>query len=301
MDISQLNSQFARPDQLIIVSGQSGFPLIQIRNASAEAVISLYGGQVLSFRPLDQTEDLIYLSRQSEYLEGKAIRGGIPVCWPWFGPDPKGLQRPNHGFVRNHFWQLLGTEAISADETKVSLLFKESFKQESTWRQQFALTLNITVGRSLHLQLTTANTSDKPFSITQAFHTYFRVGDIDSVSVIGLDGCEYFDKLEQGRQKTQEGNVRINREVDSVFVGVDNDLIVDDPILQRRILINAPNTRTAVVWNPWVETSRKMSDLADDAYKQFVCVEAGNIAFDLIQLRPGEQATLEANYSVISA
>jgi glucose-6-phosphate 1-epimerase len=222
------------------------------------------------------------------------------VCWPWFGPDPKGLQRPNHGFVRNHFWQLANTETVRSDLTKVSLQFKESFKKENTWRQPFMLTLDITVGQSLHLQLTTINTGDKPFSLTQAFHTYFRVGEIDRVRVIGLEGCEYFDKLEHGRQKTQEDAIVIDREIDRVFVGVDRDLIVDDSVLQRQIRINAPNTRTAVVWNPWVETTKKMSDLADDAYRQFVCVEAGNIAFDLIQLRPGEQSALEASYSLIS-
>lgn len=299
MDIQQLNSNFGIAKQLEIVSGSSGFPLINIRNNHATAVISLYGGQVLSFQPQDQAEDLIFLSRQSEYVDCKAIRGGIPVCWPWFGPDPKGLQRPNHGFVRNHFWQLAKTEMLGSGGTKVSLQFKESFKQENTWRQPFTLMLDITIEADLRLELTTHNTGDKPFSITQAFHTYFRIGDIERVKVHGLEGCDYFDKLDQGRQKTQHNVVAINQEVDRVFVDVGKDLILEDPVLQRRILINSPNTSTAVVWNPWADTCRKMSDLADDAYRQFVCVEAGNIAFDLIQIQPGQPFSLQANYSLL--
>lgn len=299
MHIQQLNKDFGIAHQLEIVPGQGGMPMIKIDNSSAKAVISLYGGQVLSFQPHTQKEDLIFLSPQAEYVQGKAIRGGIPVCWPWFGPDPKGLQRPNHGFVRNHFWQLVKTEALSDSETKISLLFNESFKKENTWRQPFELLLEFTIGPSLNLKLTTSNTGEKPFSITQAFHTYFHVGDIEQVTVKGLEGCDYFDKLDQGRQKTQKDVVAIAQEVDRVFVDVDKDLMLADPVLKRRVLIHAPNTSTAVVWNPWAETSRKMSDLADDAYRHFICVEAGNIAFDLIQVPAGEQASLQVNYSLL--
>lgn len=298
MEIQQLNSDFGIADQLEIVPGQGGFPMIKINNGSAGALISVYGGQVLSFQPHDQVEDVLFLSQQSEYVAGKAIRGGIPVCWPWFGPDPKGLQRPNHGFVRNQFWQIANTEAINDAETKVSLMFNETFKKENTWRQPFMLMLDITIGASLQLKLTTFNTGDKPFSITQAFHSYFRVGDIKRVKVIGLDGCDYFDKLDQGSQKIQEGAISISKEIDRVYIDVDQDLMVLDPVLKRRILINAPNTSTAVVWNPWSKTSQKMPDLAHLDYQKFLCVEAGNIAFDLIQIQPGSRHSLKANYTL---
>lgn len=274
--------------------------MIKIGNASATALISLYGGQVLSFQPVSQAEDVLFLSSQSAYAEGKAIRGGIPVCWPWFGPDPKGLQRPNHGFVRNHFWQLAHTEAISDNETKVSLRFTESFKQENTWRQPFMLLLEIGIGQSLKLQLTTFNTGDQPFSITQAFHSYFRIGDIKRIKILGLEDCDYFDKLEQGTQKTQKGVVSVSQEVDRVYVEAYKNLVIVDPILKRRIHINSPNTSTAVVWNPWSKTSKKMPDLADTDYRRFICVEAGNVAFDLIKVQPGSQFSLLANYSLLA-
>ncbi|MCQ8104046.1 D-hexose-6-phosphate mutarotase [Methylomonas sp. SURF-2] len=298
MDIQQLNRDFGIAGQLEIISGQGGLPMIKIDNDSASALISIYGGQVLSFQPLDQAEDVLFLSQQSAYTEGKAIRGGIPVCWPWFGPDPKGLQRPNHGFVRNHFWQLANTTTISASETKVSLLFNETYKKENTWRQPFMLLLDIGIGPSLQLKLTTFNTGDTPFSITQAFHSYFRVGDIKRVKIFGLEDCEYFDKLEQGTQKTQKGVVAVTKEVDRVYVEARRDLVIVDPVLQRRIHINSPDTSTAVVWNPWSKTSKKMPDLANLDYRRFICVEAGNVAFDLIKIQPGSQFSLQANYSL---
>lgn len=235
MDFQQLNNDFGITKQLEIIPGQGGMPMIKIGNASAMALISLYGGQVLSFRPVEQAEDVLFLSQQSAYAEGKAIRGGIPVCWPWFGPDPKGLQRPNHGFVRNHFWRLVKTEVLSANETNVSLLFNESFKQENTWRQPFMLLLDIGIGPSLQLKLTTFNTGDMPFSITQAFHSYFRVGDIKRVKIFGLEDCEYFDKLEQGTQKTQKGVLSVTEELDRVYVEARKDLLIVDPVLKRRI------------------------------------------------------------------
>lgn len=299
MDFQQLNSDFGITKQLEIIPGQGGMPMIKIGNASATALISLYGGQVLSFRPVAQTEDVLFLSSQSAYAEGKAIRGGIPVCWPWFGPDPKGLQRPNHGFVRNHFWQLAKTEAVGDTETKVSLRFTESFKRENTWRQPFMLLLDISIGPSLQLQLTTYNTGDQPFSITQAFHSYFRVGDIKRVKILGLEDCDYFDKLEQGTQKIQKGVVSVTQEVDRVYVEAYKNLMIADPVLQRRIHINSPNTSTAVVWNPWSKTSKKMPDLAATDYRRFICVEAGNVAFDLIKVQPGSRFSLQANYSLL--
>lgn len=299
MDFQQLNNDFGITSQLDIIPGRGGMPMIRIGNASARALISLYGGQVLSFQPLEQAEDVLFLSGQSAYEEGKAIRGGIPVCWPWFGPDPKGLQRPNHGFVRNHFWQLAKTEAVSSSETKVSLRFTESFKQENTWRQPFMLLLEISIGSSLQLKLTTFNTGDQPFSVTQAFHSYFRVGNIKRVKILGLEDCDYFDKLEQGQQKTQKGVVTVSKEVDRVYVGAYKNLVIVDPVLNRRIHINSPNTSTAVVWNPWLKTSKKMPDLADADYQRFICVEAGNVAFDLIKVQPGSQFSLQANYSLL--
>ena len=298
MDINQLNSDYGIAEQLKFIEGDGGMPLILISNQSASAVISLHGGQILSYKPCKEAEDLLFLSSKSLYADGKAIRGGIPVCWPWFGPDPKGLQRPNHGFVRSHCWTVQTIEA-SDEQTKVSLQFLESYKKEKTWRQPFSLTLVITIGKILSLQLITRNTGDKAFSITQAFHSYFRVGDIDRVQVLGLDGCEYFDKLDQGTQKTQIGAVVVKEEVDRIYTEVKNKLIIDDSAFNRRIEISSPGNETVVVWNPWIKSSKKIADLKAQAYKHFICVETGNIAFDLIQVAPAEEYSLVTHFKIL--
>jgi glucose-6-phosphate 1-epimerase len=298
MDIHQLNNDYGISDQLEFIDGSGGLAFIAIKNQLATALISLHGGQVMSFKPLGEEADLLFLSSQSEYVDGKAIRGGIPVCWPWFGPDPKGLQRPNHGFVRYHCWSVLRTTTTSV-ETIVLLQFFEHYKKEKTWRQPFELILEIRVGKTLTLKLITRNTGKKPFSITQAFHSYFRVGDINQVEVSGLAGCDYYDKLDQGTQKTQTGVLTISEETDRIYTEVKSDLIVDDPSLQRWIQIASPGNETVVVWNPWQKASEKLADLEKNAYQQFICVETGNIAFDLVQVLPGEESCLETHFSIL--
>jgi glucose-6-phosphate 1-epimerase len=298
MDIHQLNRDYGIADQLEFIEGEGGMPFIAIRNEFATALISLHGGQILSFKPLGENADLLFLSSKSAYVDGKAIRGGIPVCWPWFGPDPKGLQRPNHGFVRNHCWSVLKM-LTTQNETKVILQFFESYKKEKTWRQPFALTLEITVGKTLNLKLTTRNTGDKVFSITQAFHSYFHVGDINQVEVLGLAGCEYYDKLDQGTQKDQTGAVTVTEELDRIYTEVKNPIIINDTLLRRRIEIDSPGNETVVVWNPWQKTSKTMTDLKNKSYQHFICVETGNIAFDLVQVLPGEETSFETRFSIL--
>lgn len=298
MDIDQLNIEHGIADQLEFKSGEGGFPFIVIRNHSATALISLHGGQVLSFKPAHDDADLLFLSKKSAYAEGKAVRGGIPVCWPWFGPDPKGLQRPNHGFVRNHLWSVLKTSSTDS-ETTVSLLFMESYKKEKTWKQPFALTLEITIGKTLSLKLMTRNTGDKAFSITQAFHSYFQVGDIAQIGVSGLEGCEYYDKLDKGTQKFQSDRLVVAEEIDRIYTEVKNTVIINDPMLKRRIQISSPGNETVVVWNPWIKSSKSIPDLKNQDYRHFICVETGNIAFDLINIPPDGEHSLYTDFKIL--
>ena len=295
MNIERLNANFGIQGQVNFETGNGGLPFIHVQNQSASALISIYGGQILSFKPVDEKADMLFLSKKSLYGDGKAIRGGIPVCWPWFGPDPKGLQRPNHGFVRNHLWEVTGTMTTET-ETKISLQFTESLKHEKTWKQPFTLTLQFSIAKTLVIKLVTENTGGKPFSITQAFHTYFRIGDINQIQVLGLEGCIYFDKLDQGKEKMQTGVVTITDEIDRIYEDIDNHLVLNDPANNRRIEIASENCRTGVVWNPW---QKAMVDLDERDYQHFVCVETGNIAFDLVQIPPGGENSLITSYKII--
>jgi glucose-6-phosphate 1-epimerase len=299
MDIAQLNTDHGLADQLKIVEGKGGFPLIEINNAKASALISLYSGQVLSFHPKSETQDVMFLSDKAYYQAGKAIKGGIPICWPWFGPDPEGLGRAAHGFVRNRMWNMVRSLTTANGETQVTLGLSDTPETQTIWPQAFELTLVVTVGESLTVELITSNKGDTPFTVTQALHTYFKVGDISQVQVLGLDGVQFLDKTDGGSEKTQVGAVTISREVDRVYTNVTaTELVIVDPSFERRIHITAQGSKTAIVWNPWVDITAGMADLDDNDYKGFICVETANAAEDVVAIAPGAEARLVAHYRV---
>lgn len=296
MSIEQLNRDHGIAGQVEFIEGQGGFPLIHINNAKANALISVYGGQVLSFRPAGKTGDLMFLSEKAYYQAEKAIKGGVPICWPWFGPDPQGKGRPAHGFVRNRMWNVMETMVDENGDAKVVLGLTDTPETQTLWPHSFNLTLEITVGDSLNLALITRNTGDQAFTVTQAFHTYFSVGDIHQIRVSGLEGREYIDKVDGGQQKMQSGAVTINSEVDRIYLDVLNDLIIHDTALKRKIRIASQGSQTAVVWNPWAKISVEMGDLQDDDYLRLLCVETTNAATDIITILPDSEFRLAANY-----
>ena len=299
MNIDQLNNEYGITGQLKFVKGNSGFPFILVNNASATALISVYGAQVLSFQPTNEPEDLLFLSQKSHYEEGKAIRGGIPVCWPWFGPDPLDINRPDHGFVRNGLWTVLATEAASESETKIKLRFQNAKQSESYWQQAFILDLEISVGDTLTLELITRNTDTEAFSITQALHAYFSVGDISDVQILGLENAHYLYKRDDGEEKNQSGALIIANEVDRIYTNVNNELIIDDRAFNRQIIVTATNNKTTVIWNPWIDICAKMPDLAYDDYQRFICVEPGNVDTDCVEIPPGEEFRLITNFKIV--
>jgi glucose-6-phosphate 1-epimerase len=298
MNIEQLNTDHGIPGQLKFVEGAGGFPLIKIDNEKASALISVYAGQVLSFQPPNDSHNLMFLSEAAYYQPGKAIKGGVPICWPWFGPDPDGLGRPAHGFVRNRLWAVAGTGVTAGGETTVTLGLTDTPETKAIWPHAFSLSLVITVGDSLNLELITRNTDVQPFSITQALHTYFKVGHIDQVSVLGLEGLEYIDKADNAVHRYQAGAVTISGEVDRIYRKVESELVIDDVALDRRIRIASRGSHTAVVWNPWAKISAEMGDLKDDDYERLLCVETANADLDVVRIAPGGEFCLAANYRI---
>jgi glucose-6-phosphate 1-epimerase len=298
MNIEQLNAKFGIAKQIEIIEGNGGLPFISITNSSAKALISIYAGQVLSFQPAGESDDLMFLSDKAYYQEGKAIKGGVPICWPWFGPDPDASGRPAHGFVRNRLWNVLTTEITQTGETKVVLGLVDTEETRAIWPYSFELAIAISVGKTLTLELITRNTDVKAFSITQAFHTYFSVGDIKQVKVLGLEGKNYIDKVEKGVQKQQEGAIKITSEVDRIYTNTSGKLVIDEEELKRQIIITSQGSKTAVVWNPWVEICSQMADLDNEAYKKLICVETTNAADDIVIIEPGQSFNLVATYHI---
>lgn len=282
-----------------VFAGPGGLPMIEVRNPHATARISLHGAQVLSYRPQGGT-DLLFVSEQAVFKSGKAIRGGVPVCWPWFGPDPQGLGRAAHGFARNRPWELRRCATLPGGATLVELGLTDSEQTRALWPHAFDLSLQITVGATLRLALTTRNRGDCAFEVTQALHSYFSVVDIARTRVTGLDGCRYRDKARGAGDglRTQKGDLSVAAEVDRVYQDVPAELAIEDGAGQRRIRIASEGCRTAVVWNPWIEIAAGMTDLGADACQRFVCVETANTDDEVITLAPGSRHTLLADISL---
>lgn len=300
MTIEQLNAQFGITDQLKFVVGKGGLPMILVNSIKAKALISIHAGQVLSFKPSNESEDVMFLSEKAYYQDGKAIKGGAPICWPWFGADPEGKGRPGHGFMRNRPWNVVTTEALGDADIKVTLGLDDTPETQAIWPHAFNLWQEIIIGDSLNLSLITRNTGTEKFSITQAFHTYFKIGDISRVKVLGLAGCDYLDKVGGSSvQKHQSGDVTIDAEVDRIYLNVANTLTIDDGALKRRIQITSQGSKTAVVWNPWEKIAKEMADLEDSDYQRLLCVETTNAADDVVEVAPGGECQLTANYQVI--
>lgn len=290
---------FMLEDELAITEGKGGFPFIKIDNEYASALISVYGAQVLSYKSkTNQNSDLLFVSESAYFEQGKAIKGGIPICWPWFGRDLENPDRQIHGFARNMLWTLEETESTN-DGTRVVLLLSESDESLKLWPHSFKIVLTIVVGKTLRLSLQTVNTGKSTFSITQALHAYFAIDDINKAKVDGLDKIHYLDKV-TGSEKAelQVGEITVNQEVDRIYTNVPARTFLIDDKSKRKVEINSNGSKTTVVWNPWIEISKNSPDLTDDAYQRFICVETANAAEDVVVIEPNSSYKIEAEYIV---
>ena len=297
MNIEQLNNDYGIADKVKFVEGKGGFSLAEVSNEYAKATISLYGGQVLSFKPVEQSE-MMFVSSEAYYQTGKAIKGGAPICWPWFGPDPEDKGRSSHGIARNRLWQMRNVVSTQDGATQVILGLKDTAETREIWDYSFDLEIAITVGSSLTIELITHNTGQQPFKITQALHSYFQVGDIDRVTVLGLADKVYLDKVDGGKQKTQAGSVTFSGECDRIYLDVPSQLTIEDLALNRNIVVTSTNSKTAIVWNPGAKIAAKMADLGEQDYLNFVCVETANAADEIIEVAAQEQYKLTAEYAI---
>ncbi|PZS74244.1 D-hexose-6-phosphate mutarotase [Stenotrophomonas maltophilia] len=266
-----------------------GLEAWHVRTPSATAVISVFGGQLLSFIPEGQP-DLLWLSPQRAELP-TPIRGGVPVCWPWFGRQGQDADAPAHGLVRTARWEL--QHAAQNEAGDVELQLAPSLPGHPGLRLQ----MQLGIGRQLRQQLTTGNTGTSPVTFTQALHSYFRVGDANQVEVEGLDGLQYLDKYEDyAQQRTQQGpwSLRDPRDPgrsDRIYTGTDGQYVLRDPVLQRRIEIRSEGSQTLVAWNPGAEAAANMADVGD-GWRDYVCLEVANAGPEQITLVPGARHQL---------
>lgn len=298
MTPQQLNTDFGIAGVLEFISGAGDFPMIKIETPLATALVSLHGAQVLSFQPKSAENDLLFLSEKANYQVGKAIRGGIPICWPWFSREKPRPQLPNHGFARTSLWQVTETSR-TGDVIQLQLSLQDNAQTREMWPHAFKLSLDIKISDQLELSLTAKNTGSELFQFSQAMHTYFAVSDIEQIAVSGLEGVNYIDTVGgDNKVHQQSGAIQVSNETDRIYTDFSDDVQLQDIGFNRAVDIQSSGSKTTVVWNPWEVISTEMKDLNDDAYRAFICIETVNTGEDLITLEPMENHTISALYTV---
>jgi glucose-6-phosphate 1-epimerase len=267
-----------------IVLNQPGF----------SARIALWGGHLVSFKPSGQ-EDWLF---QSENPGGQSRFGrrhfGVPVCWPWFGAHSDDEDMPAHGVARYFRWQLTEVGRFSNGDVKIvlSLASKDHPLIEEMVPQAFELRQIMRLGEICSVQLATANLSDDPMMISEALHTYLHIGDNAKARITGLEGCPYVDKFDGGAVKLQQGAIMPCDTLDRVYDQVPQQVTLHDPVFKRTMTITNEGSQSTVVWNPGEALAKLRTDLEDDEYRSFVCIEAANALQHAYHLAPGELRTL---------
>jgi len=297
MTLSELNSEFGIENHLRFEEIGNGLSAVHIENQHATASVLLQGGHVMEFRPVGE-KPVLWVSRHAIIQEDTALRGGIPVCWPRFADSPEGSVLAFHGFARTSEWTVCETKELADGRTQLVLELCDSEQTRPLWPHAFELRLTVTVGTELETVLSTRNTGETEFVFTEALHTYFNVSDIHTVSVIGLDGCDFEEEPAGISRAEQVGPVTFDGYVDRVYFDTEPDCMIDDPGFGRRIRVSKTGSRTTVVWNPWVENARDMKDFGDDEYLTMVCVETVNAANESLTLKPGKEHCLGSTVSI---
>lgn len=284
----------------VLLQQRDELPVLRISNRHADAIIALQGAQLLEYTPRGK-RPVIWLSEDAEYKRGQGQRGGIPVCWPWFGAIERnpaavrvltqGENLPAHGLVRTRDWTIRSIHEHD-DNTTIILNFITDNVVQNDWPHAAELQLQLAIGDSLRLELITRNLGARPLALTQALHTYFAISAIDNVHVMGFENSRYIDTLDDWREQHQHGAIQFSGETDRIYLDVPRTVQLHDSGWNRTIHLRATNSVSAVVWNPWIEKSKRLSQFAHDAWREMVCIETANVLDDMIELAPQAAHTL---------
>lgn len=286
VSLSDTNQRYGSPGEPL--------PLLIVNNKACEAVISLYGAQVLEFNTAEG-RPLLWLSPNAIFEQGRSIRGGIPVCLPWFGAHPTDASKPNHGFARDRFWQVASLRSVSDQQTEIKLTFRNDQPETlALLDQPFTVTMTLQFDRYLDMHLHVKNESEQALPFSWALHSYHPVTNIHDTAISGLSGTQFVDKVANRPEATQEGQVKINGVIDNVYEKVP---YIQTITTASDIHIEGSNCDTAIVWNPGPELCEQMNDLPDDAYQQFVCLERGAAFADSWNIEPGAAQTASIKIS----
>lgn len=297
IDIDELEDRFSIEGEVGFAELENELVFMTVSNKYADVDICLYGAHITSFRP-HKAMEVLWMSPESNFEVGKAIRGGIPLCFPWFGPNKTDAQLPMHGFARLMYWEVLETATLPGAETRIRLQLCSSEQTKTYWPHDFCAQLTVVVGSALSVSLKVTNTSAVPFDYTCALHSYFNLSLIENIAILGLQGTPYHNQLEPGEFVQEEPRLEIQKALTRHYYNTEAPCIIEDSIFRRRIRIAKAGSKVTTVWNPGEEASVHMADLPDDGYETFVCVETVNAYNDVISLAAGESHETAAMISL---
>lgn len=272
-----------------VETGEGGLPRAVLRTPEGEAHVYLHGAHVTHWQPRGGAP-VLFMSAQARFAPDSALRGGVPVIFPWFGPRAADARLPAHGFARRRPWRLQRDGSHD-----VVLALDADTHTRAVWPQDFALRLHVALGAQLTITLSVTNTSSEPWTYEEALHTYVAVGDVTTAGVSGLHGADYLDKTDSMARKRHPAEpMRFTGEVDRIFAGHTGACVVQDPVLKRSVRVDKRGSATTVVWNPWAERARALPDLGDEEWRHMVCVETANTGEDAVTLAPGAEHEMAA-------
>ena len=300
MTIEELNRRHEVTGAARFEPGPGGLPQLRLSSQGAVARVFLHGAHVAHFQPAGE-EPVLWVSSRSWYRPDKPIRGGIPVCFPWFGANPADASLPMHGFARLAEWSVVSIERLPSGDVEAVLGLEEDGKARPSWTSPFSLRLSVRLeGAALRLRLETTNTGRCPLRITEALHSYFRVADVRRISILGLEGAPYLDTAGGARVEQVQGKdpVTFAAETDRLYRDRSEAVVIVDPVLKRRIRILKSGSATTVVWNPWIEKAHRMEDFGDEEWPGMVCVETANAEEAAVTVAPGASHAMETVLTV---
>lgn len=286
----ELSAKFQVPG-LRFESGRGGLTKATLETSVSVGEIYLHGAHVTGFQ-LNGQKPLLWMSKQSLFQQGKAIRGGVPICFPWFGPHPLDPQAPGHGWARIRPWDV--TAACPSDDGGLSI-------ELQTKTEEFTLTYTAAFGRTMELTLKVELSPQAPAPVRfeEALHTYFSISDISDSLVEGLEGAAYIDKVDGSKRKPAAGRpIRFSGECDRVYLDTMEPCLLRDPGNRRSIVVSKSNSKSTVVWNPWIAKSARMADFGDNEWPEMVCIEAANVGPHSIELAPGQSHQMGVQISL---
>ena len=299
VDVDQLNELYSVEGELGFSEMDGDLVFANVSNKFGDADICLYGAQVTFFAPHGKYP-ILWLSPDSFYEEGKAIRGGIPICFPWFGPHLTDKTKPQHGFGRLRYWNVTASGNNELGETYLTLKLIDDEATRTLWDFSFCAEITFTIGKQLTVDLKVTNTDSKPFTYSEALHSYFSVSNSAEISIEGLQGAHYYDGFGDELIADNESEIVFDEsELNRRYVATHDTCIINDEPLRRRIRVAKKGSSVTVVWNPSPEICDKAADFSDSSFEEFVCVEPANAYNHSITLQPGEEHTLSTEIGLV--